>query len=56
MVFVWHSAKSLFAEYPKKHSAKHLALGKEPNFGSDCEMFEKSTCFYMQLKPTIDVY
>jgi hypothetical protein len=33
--FVWHSAKSFFAEWPKKYSAKYLALGKEPNSGSD---------------------
>jgi hypothetical protein len=33
--FAWHSAKSFFAECPKKHSTKHLALGKEPNSGSE---------------------
>jgi hypothetical protein len=31
---VRHSAKSFFAECPKKHSAKYLVLGKEPNSGS----------------------
>jgi hypothetical protein len=33
--FAWHSAKSFFAECPKKHSAKNMALGKEPNSGSE---------------------
>jgi hypothetical protein len=33
--FSWHSAKSFFAECPKKHLAKYLALGKEPNSGSE---------------------
>jgi hypothetical protein len=32
--FAWHSAKSFFAECPKKHPAKYLALDKEPNSGS----------------------
>jgi hypothetical protein len=34
MLFVWHSAKNLFAECPKKHSANHLALSKEPDSDS----------------------
>jgi hypothetical protein len=33
--FAWHSAKRFFAKCLKKHSAKHLALSKEPNSGSD---------------------
>jgi hypothetical protein len=34
---VWHSAKSFFAECPKKHSTKYLALNKELNSGSDLD-------------------
>jgi hypothetical protein len=34
--FIWHSAKKLFAECLKrKHPTNHVALGKEPNSGSD---------------------
>jgi hypothetical protein len=33
-VFCVALGKELFAECPKKHSAKNLALGKEPNSGS----------------------
>jgi hypothetical protein len=36
--FAWHSAKSFFAECPKKHSAKNMTLGKEPNSGSVLNM------------------
>jgi hypothetical protein len=32
--FLLGSAKSFFVECLKKHSAKHLALGKEPNSSS----------------------
>jgi hypothetical protein len=32
--FGWHSAKSFFAECPKKHSINHLILDKELNSGS----------------------
>jgi hypothetical protein len=32
---LWHSAKSFFAECPKKNSAKSLALGKDLFSGSE---------------------
>jgi hypothetical protein len=33
-VFYVALGKDLFCRVPKKHSAKYLALGKEPNYGS----------------------
>ena len=38
-----HSAKKLFTECKKKHSVKHLALGKEPE--SDSDMLPSSAKF-----------
>jgi hypothetical protein len=32
--FTWHSAKSSLLSAQKKHSAKNLALSKEPNSGN----------------------
>jgi hypothetical protein len=35
--FAWHSAKTSLPSAQKKHSAKHLALSKETNSGSECK-------------------